>query len=169
MALYLRGIASVGEGLTGRGMEHPPPLSHASPIERFSLEHPHLPAAPRPPPAPFRGGGQCMAIGSVAVSGGRRQDSSESSRLKPAEGDLSRGAVSTDNRPRGGGADGEGDGTSPAPVAARQRERFHRERYSLTTPAAPVACVSLKSSLAGSPPPPGLLPPPPTASRGGGQ
>ena len=81
--------------------------------------------------------------------------------------------------PVGEGLAGEGDGTSPAPVAAChrerfqrerfQRERFQRERYSLTTPAAPVACVSLKSSLAGSPPPPGrsrgLLPPP----RGGGQ
>ena len=29
MALYLWGIAPVGEGLTGRGMEHPPPLSLA--------------------------------------------------------------------------------------------------------------------------------------------
>lgn len=35
----------MGVGLAGEGMEHPPPLSHASPVERFSLEHPHRPAA----------------------------------------------------------------------------------------------------------------------------
>ena len=41
--LYRWRITPVGVGLAGEGVEHPPPLSHASPIERCSLEHPHRP------------------------------------------------------------------------------------------------------------------------------
>jgi len=36
LALYLWGIAPLGVGLTGRGVEHPPPLSPACQRERFS-------------------------------------------------------------------------------------------------------------------------------------
>ena len=58
MALYLRDIAPVGEGLTGRGMEHPPPLSRRVTEDVFPCEqsiNPRLPAATAPPPAPSRG------------------------------------------------------------------------------------------------------------------
>ena len=50
MALYLRTIAPVGEGLTGRGMEHPPPLSRRVTEDVFPCEqsiNPRLPASSR--------------------------------------------------------------------------------------------------------------------------
>ena len=62
-----------GGGADGEGVEHPPPLSRRVTEDVFPCEQSTTPASrplTRPPPAPFRGGGQCMAIGSVAVSGG---------------------------------------------------------------------------------------------------
>jgi len=91
--LYRWDIANRGRRLDGEGERNfPPPLSLACHRERFSwmvtppLFHrvtenlsrwitPHLPAAPRPPPAPSRGGGQCMAIVRIPCYGGK-QDSS---------------------------------------------------------------------------------------------
>ena len=63
------GNRPVGEGLTGRGMEHPPPLSHASPVERFSLEHPHRPARSAPPPAPWKGAGSEWRLARIECTG----------------------------------------------------------------------------------------------------
>jgi len=51
VALYLQGIAPVGEGLTGRGMEYPPPLSPAyQPDTLFPWE-----VEKPPPPGRYRG------------------------------------------------------------------------------------------------------------------
>ena len=41
----IHGISPRGGGADGEGVEHSPPLSPVSPVERYSLEHPHLPAA----------------------------------------------------------------------------------------------------------------------------
>ena len=60
MEPYKGRIAPVGEGLTGRGVEHPPPLSLACHRDNV-LTSGNTPAArplTRPPPAPSRGGGQ---------------------------------------------------------------------------------------------------------------
>gem|GEM_PF-5327367 len=114
----------------GEGVEHPPPLSLACHRRRLSMravDHPHLPAAPRPPPAPFRGGGQCVAIGPDTVHGdetGFRQGVHIDGRER-----ISPGKCVDGESPPGGGADGEGGGTSPSPVAVSLVERF-----TLTTP-----------------------------------
>ena len=72
MALYLWGIAPAGVGLTGRGMEHPPPLSLACHCDTV-LTSGNTPAT-RPlrgllPPPP---GGRAVSGDSPdTVSGGR--------------------------------------------------------------------------------------------------
>jgi hypothetical protein len=53
------GYRPVGEAARrggGRRIRLPPPLSPVSLVERYSPTNPHRPAAPRPPPAPSRGG-----------------------------------------------------------------------------------------------------------------
>jgi len=60
VALYLRTIAPVGEGLTGRGMEHPPPLSRRVTEDVFPCEqsiNPRLPAATAASSRPLQGAG----------------------------------------------------------------------------------------------------------------
>jgi len=47
------------------------PSNHHRGETPFAVERPHLPAAPRPPPAPFTGGGQSLAIPSDTVPGDR--------------------------------------------------------------------------------------------------
>jgi len=76
LTLYLRDIAPVGERLTGRGVEHPPPLSLACHRDT-GLTSGNTPTArplTRPPPAPSRGGGQCVAIDPMAVPWDGKQD-----------------------------------------------------------------------------------------------
>jgi len=68
------GNRPVGEGLTGRGMEHPPPLSRRVTEDVFPCEQsitPRLPARSAPPPAPFRGGGRVFGDSSDAVPLGK--------------------------------------------------------------------------------------------------
>ena len=99
-------IAPRGWGSPVAGVEHPPPLSHASPVERFSLEHPHLPAAPRLLPPPSEGAGSewrlarwpCTGTeaGSLGVSGETAKRLPDPRRLHPW------------GITPGGGADGEG-------------------------------------------------------------
>ena len=113
-----RGGGADGEG--GGTAPSPVPTCHR---ERFSIravDHPRLPALPAPPPAPSRGGGQCMAIAPDTLHGGK-QDLRGVSRLKPGEGMLSRGSASMGYRPRGGGADGEGGGGDVSPLPCRSR------------------------------------------------
>jgi len=110
------------------------PLSHASPVERFSLEHPHLPARSAPPPAPFRGGGQCLAIGLVAVPGDRDRISAGCSHQ--AVEMLFPGSASMGYHPAWVGLAGGGGGTSPlSPVLAV--ERFSLEHPHLPARSAP--------------------------------
>jgi len=101
------------------------PLVSACHRERYWGSESTTPTArplPRPPPAPSRGGGQCMAIGRIPCTG-RKRDFMEFS-VRPIRACLLQGTVSMGNRPRGGGARrGEG-GTSPAPVPTCHRERF---------------------------------------------
>jgi len=58
MAVHLLDIANRGEGLTGRGMEHPPPLSPVSAVEWYSSTTPAARRVPRLLPPPPEGGGQ---------------------------------------------------------------------------------------------------------------
>jgi hypothetical protein len=91
-----------GGARRGGGMEHPPPLSHASLVERYSWKHPR-PAASlmrlwlngfrwntptarpltRPPPAPSIGGGQCVAIAPDTVHGEQVMDLGEGVHIEP--------------------------------------------------------------------------------------
>ncbi len=71
LTLYLRDIAPVGVGLAMEGAERPPPLSLVCHCDTV-LTSGNTPAArplPRPPPAPSRGGGQCVAIVRMVVHG----------------------------------------------------------------------------------------------------
>jgi len=61
----------VGEGLTGRGMEHPPPLSPAALVERFSLITPTTRRFQRLLPPPWKGAGSDRRLARKAVHGER--------------------------------------------------------------------------------------------------
>jgi len=65
------GISPRGGGADGEGAERP------FPCRCVPLVHPHHPAAPRPPPAPSRGGGQSVAIAPDTVHGEQEQDFSQ--------------------------------------------------------------------------------------------
>ena len=56
-------------GSPGRGVEHPPPLSLASLVERYSSITPRLSRPLRGLLPPPQGGGQCLAIAPDTVSG----------------------------------------------------------------------------------------------------
>ena len=111
------GISPRGGGVDGEGwMEHPPLLSPVSLGERYSWKHPRLPAAPRPPPAPSGGGGQCVAIDRIAGAMGSRKGISvrvfTSSRGSAHPG---RDTVSMGYRPVGEGLTGRGGWNIPLP------------------------------------------------------
>ena len=117
MALYLRGIAPVGEGLTGRGMEHPPPLSRCVTEDVFPCEqsiNPHRPAAPE--------GGQYGAIApdSRAIGGERIFQECQVRPRRYCQ--IPRHCIHGESPPRGG-ADGEGVEDPPplSPVSAVER------------------------------------------------
>ncbi len=91
-----------GGGSTGRGVEHPPPLSPASLVERYSPTTPTARPLPRPPPAPSRG----RAVWDDSpdtVHGGMNGISVRVIALT-AERLSVPGSVSTGYHPRGGGA-----------------------------------------------------------------
>ncbi len=56
------------------------PMSPVSLVERLSPKHPRRPARSAPPPAPSRGGGQCMAIVRIQCIGDRERISAGCSR-----------------------------------------------------------------------------------------
>ena len=105
VVVRLWGIAPVGEGLTGRGVEHPPPLSRRVTGNGFQCEQSTTPASRRfqrllPPP---QGGGQCLAIAPDTVHGEQELDFGEGDRVYGREVVCFRGSASMGNRPRGGG------------------------------------------------------------------
>jgi len=95
----------------------PPPPGRSRVTENpFCRNTPTSRRVPRLRPPPSEGAGSAWRLARWPCHGGK-QDLRGVSRLKSGEGNLSRGAVSTGYRLRGGGADGEGDGTSPSPVS----------------------------------------------------
>jgi len=121
----------------GRGMEHPLPCPDVSLKTFFHASSQATPTArplPRPPPAPFRGGGQCVAIVRIQCTG-RKRDFMELS-VRPIRACLLQGTVSMGNRPLGVGLTGRGV-EHPPPLSWR----VTRERFSWSTPS-PVSCVS---------------------------
>ncbi len=139
------GYRPVGEGLTGRGVEHPPPLSPVSLVERYSPTTPTARPLPRPPPAPSRG----RAVWDDSpdtVHGGMNGISVRVIALTAGEVVCSWQCVYGISPPWGRGSTGRGV-EHPPPLSPASLV----ERYSPTTPTArPLR---------------GLLPPP----QGGGQ
>ena len=122
-AVYRWGIAPRGEGLTGRGEVETAPPSTVSTChrERFSkagVDHPHRPAAPRPPPAPSRG--RAVSGDSPDTVPGEqerdlRERSVETAKGLPDPGKLYRWRIA----PVGEGLTGRGEAetTPPSPVS----------------------------------------------------
>jgi|GEM_PF-2426685 len=75
--LYRWDIAPVGVGLTGRGRNAP------SPVAACRWKHPHRPAAPRPPPAPSRGGGRVSGDCTGYRVGGQERGLGEGVHIEP--------------------------------------------------------------------------------------
>ena len=97
----------------------PGPLSHASPVERFSLEHPHRPAAHAASARPLQGGGQL--IGDWPGGRARGRDRMPAGCSHHAVEMLFLGSASMGYRPVGVGLAGGGGGTSPSPVSCLSR------------------------------------------------
>jgi len=115
-AVHRWDIAPRGWGSPVAGVEHPPPLSHASPVERFSLDHPHRPARSAPPPAPCKGAGSVWRLARIECTGSRGRIFG-GCQVRPRRDCQILGDCIHGESPRGGGADGVGGGTSPSPVS----------------------------------------------------
>ena len=116
--MHFNGSVSMGNRPLGRGTGLlPAPVARVSPGTVF-VDHPHLPALPAPPPAPSIGGGQCVAIGQMAVAG----DGNRILRgvFTDALVDALQGTASMGNRPVGEGLTGRGR-NAPSPVARVSR------------------------------------------------
>ena len=136
MALYLRDIAPWGRGSTGRGVEHPPPLSPASLVERYSPTTPTARPLPRPPPAPSRGGRAVWDDSPGYSARGDERDLGGVFTLT-AKGCLFLAVYLRDIAPGGRGSTGRGEAE--------------------TSPPSPVSACHPKTSLARSPPGPRAL------------
>ena len=105
----------------------------ASPVTRVSpgtvfVEHPRLPARSAPPPAPSRGGGQCMMIVRIQCTGAGRGFRLRVFTLTAERGSLSLALYRWGITPLGVGLTGRGVEHPPPLSLACHRERCSSQR-----------------------------------------
>ena len=134
-AVYRWGIAPVGEGLTGRGRNAPSPVStcHRERFSKAGVDHPRLPAAPRPPPAPSRGRAVRGDSPDTVPGGGNRILTRIN---RDTVVDALPGSVSTGYRQSGEGLTGRGERRRLPPLLSRRVTENLSPGRELTTPTA---------------------------------